>query len=551
MAIDIQSKEADHFMTRSFVIPLLLQCFFVIAYNLTSAQTPKIDSLQAVIKTLPADTNRVNTLINICRAQSSFNTEKMELTAQEALALARKIHFGKGEANANIYLARYYNKVGNAPKAIEFLLKALSYYEKEQDAGRAAICLNNIGVIYLSQDELEEARDHFNKAYAVWGKLNDKSGIVRALNNIASVYEKEKNDSLALDYYTRALKLCEEIQDKPFTSLILNSVGLIHLRMKDYETSMKFQERALQLAIETEDEILQAQSYGAMSEIYAAQSQPEKALTIAKKGLEHALKVTSKTELLDSYNRVYKAYEKLNDYRKAFEFQSLYLALNDSLKNSENIGSIEKLKSRYELDKKESEITLLMQRHQAEALRRNMFIVALTGLLIIGLLLYNRFRLIVKRKFALKRQQLTLYTQSLIEKSETINRINMELEQFKSNCSNEDVQIAKIDKILQSNILTDEDWENFKKAFEDIYPAFFSKLRYKYPTITVSELRLSALIKLKLSIKEIASMLGISPDSVKTSRYRFKKKLGLTENETVEEFIEVLAIPQTEIVKNE
>ncbi len=87
----------------------------------------------------------------------------------------------------------------------------------------------------------------------------------------------------------------------------------------------------------------------------------------------------------------------------------------------------------------------------------------------------------------------------------------MELEQFKSNGSNEDVQIAKIDKILQSNILTDEDWENFKQAFEDIYPTFFSKLRFKYPTITVSELRLSALIKLNLSIKEIASILGISP----------------------------------------
>ncbi len=530
-------------MIRRFTKYLLIQCFSVTIFNFTFAQTSKIDSLQTILKTLPEDTNRVNTLINLCRAQSSVNTEKMELTAQEALLLAQKIHFGKGEANANIYLARYYNKVGDAPKAIEFLLKALYYFEKEQDTGRAAICLNNIGVIYLSQDELEEARDHFNKAYAVWGKLNDKSGIVRALNNIASVYEKEKNDSLALDYYTRALKLCEEIQDKPFTSLILNSIGMIHLRMKEYETSMKFQERALLLAIETEDEILQAQSYGAMSEIYGAQNQPEKALTIAKKGLEHALKVTSKTELQDSYKRVYKAYEKLNDYRKAFEFQSLYLALNDSLKNSENVGSIEKLKSRYELDKKESEITLLTHRHQTEALRRNTFIVALTGLLIIGLLLYNRFRLIVQKRLALKRQQLTLYTQSLIEKSETISRINMELEQFKSNGSNEDVQIAKIDKILQSNILTDEDWENFKHAFEDIYPAFFSKLRYKYPTITVSELRLSALIKLKLSIKEIASILGISPDSVKTSRYRLKKKLGLAENETVEEFIENLKIP--------
>ena len=529
-------------MVRLFTRCLFVQSFFIIAFNLT-AQTPKVDSLQTILKTLPADSNRVNTLIALCRTLSSFNTEMMGQTAREAASLAQNINFGKGEANANIYIARYHNKIGDSPKAIEFLLKALGYFEKVNDIGRVAMCHNNIGVIYRDQDQSDEAMIYFKKAYAVWSKQDAKSGIVRALNNIASVYENQMKDSLALDYYTRALKLCEEIQDKSFTSHLLYSVGKIHLKLKEYETAMKFQVRALGLGIEMEDPTLQAQSYGAMSEIYSALGQPEKALTNAKKGLEHSLKITSQSDLLDSYYRVYKAYEKLNNYPKAYQFQSFYVALKDSIKNSENLSSIEKLKSRYELDKKESEIALLTHRHQVEAFRRNIFIIVLTGSLIIILLLYSRFRLIVKKRLALKRQQLSLYTQSLIEKSETISKINRELEQFKSNSSGEDVQIMKIDKILQSNILTDEDWENFKKAFEDIYPSFFSKLRYKYPAITVSELRLSALIKLNLSIKEMASMLGISPESVKTSRYRLKKKLGLQENETVEEFIGKLGIP--------
>jgi hypothetical protein len=90
---------------------------------------------------------------------------------------------------------------------------------------------------------------------------------------------------------------------------------------------------------------------------------------------------------------------------------------------------------------------------------------------------------------------------------------------------------------LHSAILTDDDWENFKKAFEEVYPRFFAKIRYHYPDITVSELRLSALIKLKLSLKESASMLGISPESIKKSRYRLKKKFDLPEKETLEDFI--------------
>jgi hypothetical protein len=45
------------------------------------------------------------------------------------------------------------------------------------------------------------------------------------------------------------------------------------------------------------------------------------------------------------------------------------------------------------------------------------------------------------------------------------------------------------------------------------------------------------LIKLNLSTKEIASMLGVLPESVKTSRYRLKKKFALAEDESVEDFI--------------
>jgi DNA-binding CsgD family transcriptional regulator len=534
-------------MINPFTRYLLVPCFLLTIVNFTTAQTSPLDSLQAVLKTLPADTNRVNTLIEICKIHSSSNTEKMEQTAREALSLAQEIHFGKGEAFAAVYLARYYHNTGNAPRAVEFLLKALRYFEKAHDIQRVAMCFNNIGVIYLNQEDLKEALDNFQKAYAAWSSLKYKSGVVRALYNIGSVYEKQKKDSPALDYYTRALKLCEEIQDKSFTSQILNSIGMAHLRLHAYDTAMMFQERALQLAREVENVTLQAQCYGAMSEIYAAGNQPEKALVAAEKSVENALKVTSKDDLLDSYRQLYQAHEKLNNYRKAYEFQSLYVALNDSLKNSENLGAIEKLKSRYELDKKEAEIILLTQRHEVEDFRRNVFIAALAGLLFISFLLYSRYRLITKRKLALRKQQLDFYIQSLMEKSETIHSINLELESFKTNSSEEEeVRIARIDRILQSHILTDKDWENFKKAFEEIYPAFFARLRYKYPAITVSELRLSALIKLNLSIKEAATMLGISPESVKTSRYRLKKKFGLSENESVEDFIKKLELPSLE-----
>lgn len=136
-----------------------------------------------------------------------------------------------------------------------------------------------------------------------------------------------------------------------------------------------------------------------------------------------------------------------------------------------------------------------------------------------------------------KRHQLLVYKQSLLEKSEMINRITAELDTLRKTFQPDHEQIQKFNNILHATILTDEDWERFKKTFQEVYPNFFAFLRFRFPAITASELRLAALIKMNLSLKEAASTLGISASSVKKSRYRLKIRLGLKDEESLEEFI--------------
>jgi hypothetical protein len=136
-----------------------------------------------------------------------------------------------------------------------------------------------------------------------------------------------------------------------------------------------------------------------------------------------------------------------------------------------------------------------------------------------------------------KKEQLELYKRNLMEKSELIREISQELEILKGKFLPTPEQIQKFNNILHFNIVTEEDWERFKNTFQEVYPTFFASLRYRFPSITASELRLSALIKMNLSLKEAADMLGISSESVKKSRYRLKKRLGLVDEEPLEEFI--------------
>jgi ligand-binding sensor domain-containing protein len=139
------------------------------------------------------------------------------------------------------------------------------------------------------------------------------------------------------------------------------------------------------------------------------------------------------------------------------------------------------------------------------------------------------------------KQKLDLYMQKIVEKSEIIDRISLELETLRdSNITAEHAQVEKFGQILQSHILTDEDWETFKATFNEVYPNFFASVRLRFPDITTAELRLAALIKMNLSIKEASYMLGISIESVKKSRYRLKKKLQLQEEDSLEEFVRKL-----------
>jgi ligand-binding sensor domain-containing protein len=139
------------------------------------------------------------------------------------------------------------------------------------------------------------------------------------------------------------------------------------------------------------------------------------------------------------------------------------------------------------------------------------------------------------------KEKLDLYMQKIVEKSEIIERISLELETLRgNNTTAEREHVEKFGQILQSHILTDEDWETFKATFNEVYPNFFASVRLRFPEITTAELRLAALMKMNLNVKEASYMLGISIESVKKSRYRLKKKLQLQEEDSLEEFIRKL-----------
>lgn len=131
-----------------------------------------------------------------------------------------------------------------------------------------------------------------------------------------------------------------------------------------------------------------------------------------------------------------------------------------------------------------------------------------------------------------KESQLSALTIQMLQKNELLQELQQRLE---NNTGYSEDQT--LHKIINKGLNQDKEWSDFNSYFESINQHFYVRLKNGYPEISPNDLKICALIKLNLSIKEMAAILNISPDSVKTARYRLRKKLQLNNEDNLTAFI--------------
>jgi len=95
----------------------------------------------------------------------------------------------------------------------------------------------------------------------------------------------------------------------------------------------------------------------------------------------------------------------------------------------------------------------------------------------------------------------------------------------------------KIVELIDSNLHTEDDWLMFEEHFDKANGDFVGRLKSEFPQLTPRDLRLCAYLKMNLSSKEIAPLLGISERSVEVHRYRMRKKMNLPSDRNLSEFM--------------
>ncbi|MEI6139684.1 MAG: regulator [Mariniphaga sp.] len=132
-------------------------------------------------------------------------------------------------------------------------------------------------------------------------------------------------------------------------------------------------------------------------------------------------------------------------------------------------------------------------------------------------------------EISFKSQELANSTMSIIKKNEFLLDLKRILKVQKGQLESRfpDKYYQQIVTKIDDNISNHDDWKTFDTNFERAHEQFIKKLKAEYPKLTPSDLRLCAYLRMNLSSKEIAPLLGISVRGVENHRYRLRKKMDL------------------------
>ncbi len=479
------------------------------------------------------------------------------------------------------YKGKLYQKLGNFNRAFQYLQKAENLFRNQENYLFLIYVLTEQGVYNEMQDNYPKALEHYLQAYELRNQQNVSGTAVNEASNIASIYAKMEMKTEALKYANFSVSLAEKTGDLALLSFQLCGVGDVYVTLNNVDTALYYYDKSYQLALQSERGALQSRVLAAIAHVYnnyrnyyEANNYLLKAKTIGNGVvlLDIYLQLGNNYKsLLDYDSALYYFYETkqlatlrgskkylllaaeglMNHYQhqhnidSALYYSKLVNVFSDSIYNEKNAKRFSDLRVQLETLEKENEIQQLKLTQYRSKVRTNLIIVISIITITSIAIAFVLFKISQKKRsqkleiqLEKSKKKLSTQTLSMIHRNNAFDEIEIELKEVRSRCNGSaDPGLQKIQKSINLNKSLDNDWSHFSNYFTELYDNFFEHLEKQNSELSNYELRLCALIKLKLTNKEIATILNIEHKSVKMAKYRLKKKLKVGEEQALGMFI--------------
>lgn len=272
---------------------------FLLAFVSGFAQDSKLDSLSKLLPKVENE-NRVDVLAALSLEYNADNKDSVKKYSDEALELARKLNYKKGEGMALYSLAFYYYSNIQFPKAIETIEAALAINLSLGDSLTIARTYSIYAAIEQNLSKYSEAIEHYKLANSYLGGIAEKrrfknyEGLGIAEYNLA-------NYNSALKYVLKVIKYYEqENRDKDIPDLY-GVIGSIYIKTAEKELGLNYFKRAIQLSREQKNDFVLTRSLFAIGEYYKDEGQIDTSLYYLNKAIIYARKINQKLLISDIF----------------------------------------------------------------------------------------------------------------------------------------------------------------------------------------------------------------------------------------------------------
>lgn len=459
--------------------------------------------------------------------------KEVEDWCEKALQQAELCSNTSGKQWVTAILGSVYKRNGHLNKALELFLQSKEEAQAKNDDLGVLNSLHVLIDIFLYWDIPEYADIYATEAIKVEEKMKKSNPMVSTqtyLDKGRALQQLGRTDSVYF-YTEKARELCKSL---PYNSgmVDVNLLNGIYLTEKGGD-SLHMGIHELQNVTRQGTAVNSAKAYHQLAQTYLKHGNNYLAETMLDCMYSILNQQDSPVYIQIDYEPVLNHYLKKRNLVKVEQYIRLMTQEQQRLKEKRLSFNLVQAVVEHQTEQKKQELDMAILKQTNQRLWMLIFIILSSVIIsaIIALLLYQRRQHDAQMKQA--DQKLSSLVQKLNQTYAEKENITREIDEIMSDKENRHELISLTPYILQKN-----GESKFRQRFEVLYPLFLPRLRERVPAITRREELLSMLIVLKQDNKEIAELMAIAPRSVLMLRHRLRQKIGITTDNSLENYIE-------------
>jgi signal transduction histidine kinase len=427
-------------MIKAFTITILLAFIGNTAFSQIGGTNQLRDSLKHALVIAKNDTSRVLIMADLANAYWITNLDSSFAYGNQALMLAKRIRFSRGEASALNALGLSFQVQGDCPGSLEILNRSLQISEQNNYVFESAVSYSFIGGVYWFLGDFPKALSFIKRSQDLFATIISQQGVGKwILYNklfIGQAYLEYQLDSahVYLSHYYDAT-----MYDTFWHPVALYSLGDCLFRQRDHVTSLNYVRESIPEAAANEDYFTEAEACAVMSKIFMTMHQPDSAIYYAKKGLAAATSIRYDFGIYRHSKLLADEYEHSNA-NEALLYRKVYDSINEEMYGEKKVQELQKTLA--EEQQRQQQIQE-EQIKKEDRLKQYGFITGLAIMLLIAFILYRN---------NLQKKKANVLLQHQKEKVETtLGELNIANEQLEN--KNRDLEIeAALEKVRSRSL---------------------------------------------------------------------------------------------------